>query len=102
MNPHRKKLIIWTFLIVSIGALVTWDMTTANKMSVVQGVFCPESEINAISSATTKVAVITSDDQELPNPTSTTDAEISYEQIKEMLKRALALQGGTHWLIFTR
>ena len=99
MNPHRKKLIIWTFLIVSIGALVTWDMTTANKMSVVQGVFCPESEINAISSATTKVAVITSDDQELPNPTSTTDAEISYEQIKEMLKRALALQGGTHWLI---
>ncbi len=81
------------------SAAIYWDFTQAGKVLVTEGVFRPESEFAAITGATTKVAIVPSDYETLPNPTPISNAQISYQQVEDMVREALQLQGGLQWLI---
>ena len=61
--------------------------------------FRPASHYDSITSATTKVSIVRSDDPELANPTPITNAEIDYPTIEDMVRKAVQLAGGLHWMI---
>lgn len=59
-----------------------WDIDQAEKNSwSLFKSFKPLSAFNAVTPATTKVAIVRSDDPELSNPTPITDDAINYDQI---------------------
>ncbi|MEE4311652.1 MAG: DUF362 domain-containing protein [candidate division KSB1 bacterium] len=56
-------------------------------------------EIETITSATTKVSIVCSDDTTLDNPTPRDNANIEYPTIEDMVRKAVELCGGFNWLI---
>lgn len=99
MKTNRKR-IGSAILIVAVSAAVLWDFSRAGRMTVVEGVFCPESRfVNAVTSASSKVSIVPSDYETLPQPVARTSAVITYPQIEDMVREALRLQGGIDWLI---
>ena len=56
-------------------------------------------ELDAVSSATTKVAIVRSNDNQLPDPISVFDDNIQYDQIEAMVRRAISLAGGLDWVV---
>ncbi len=57
-----------------------------------------ESEFDAFTGASTEVSIVTSDYSELSSPVDRT-VNPSYEQIEEMVGKAIELQGGLDWVI---
>jgi uncharacterized protein (DUF362 family) len=76
---------------------VAWDLAVSTQ-TVEQGTFRYESEFDAVSGATTTVGIVTSDYAELSSPVSRT-VNPSYEQINEMVGKAIELQGGFQWIL---
>lgn len=80
--------------------LVAWDIKQADsRLFGHYKSYQTENAADAVSGATTKVAIIRSDDENLDNPTPVTNAEISYQTIEDMTRRAIELAGGMDWLI---
>lgn len=93
-----KKLILNGLLILAVGIFVYWDLHKSLKASVAEGTFRPESEFGPPSSAITKVAIVPSDYSELNNPVSR-GTDPSIEQIEDMVRKAIELQGGLDWVV---
>ena len=89
--------------IVILVGLILWlfyDFSTANRsFEALYKSFVPEKSFDSITSATAKVAIVPSDDPELADPISRTSSSISYEQIEDMVRRAIDLAGGLDWFI---
>ena len=73
-------------------------MATSRKYAVEEGTFRYESDFDAITSATTKVAVVPSDYSELSTQVSRL-INPSYDHVEEMVRKAIELQGGLDWVI---
>ncbi|MBN2105594.1 DUF362 domain-containing protein [bacterium] len=77
-----------------------WDLSQAGKKD--WGLYRSYkmlSEFDTVTSATTKVAIVRSDDPELSRPVSVDYESIDYEQIEAMVRRAIDLAGGFEWVI---
>lgn len=95
----KKKLLRITFLA---GLIIWfgWDFSQADKdLASLYHSFKFSSEFDAVTSATTKVAIVRSDDENLTHSTPIDDSNIGYETIEEMVRRAVELAGGFGWLI---
>lgn len=92
----RNRIAIYVIALVAATA-ICWDIAVA-KLDVEPGTFRYESEFDAISSATATVGIVTSDYDELTSPVERT-SNPSYEQIEEMVGKAIELQGGFEWVI---
>ncbi|MBN2213547.1 MAG: DUF362 domain-containing protein [Bacteroidales bacterium] len=87
-----KKLAGFAIVILALGA-ICWDMVTSVSTAIEEGTYRMESEFDAITAATTKVAVVPSDYAGLANKRSRTDT-LGYEHIEDMVRKAIELQGG--------
>ncbi len=77
-----------------------WDFSQASKqMDDLNQSFKLLSEFDATTSATTTVAIVRSDNPELSNPTPITDDAIAYNQIEDIVRKAIELAGGFDWVI---
>ncbi len=88
-------------IIVILGIWLYWDLNQAdakNEKSLYQS-YKILSDFDAVSSATTKVAIVRSDDDQLPEPISVDSEDIQYEHIEAMTRRAIELAGGLDWII---
>ncbi|MEE9463191.1 MAG: DUF362 domain-containing protein [Bacteroidales bacterium] len=94
-----KKRYIQYFLFAAAVTAICWDMAVSS-LDIVPGTFRYESEFDALSGATTKVGIVTSDYIELSDPVDRT-INPSYEQIEEMVGKAIELQGGFEYIIDT-
>lgn len=95
---HRVRRIIKSlaFAIILLSWL-SWDLTQASHSLASRfKSFRAEEEFDALSSATTKVSIVRSDDESLSHPTSLSDADISYPTIEEMVREAIDLAGGLY------
>ena len=91
-----KKLKSLVFVILLLSWL-TWDLTQAsNSLATRYKAFKPERVYDALSSATTKVSIVRSDDESLDNPIGVNDSKISYQTIEEMVREAITLAGGLY------
>jgi uncharacterized protein (DUF362 family) len=99
---NNRKIFLNTILIllIFIGWL-SWDISQANKNMTKNGykTWIPAKELNAITTATTKVSIVRSDDTTLTNPIPLDDETIDYEHIEPMVRKAVELAGGFQWLI---
>src|SRR4030042_1728970 len=77
---------------------VCLDLATSDQYASESGTYRYESEFDAISGATTKVAVVSSDYDGLATQVSRT-VDPGYEQVEAMVRKALELQGGLDWII---
>ncbi len=94
-SKNRKfKTLKVIFISTAIVGLLAWDMAYNNKQSVIEGTFRVDSLFNFPSPRAQKVAVIASDNALLPNPAPVTATNLSYQQIKSMVKQAIDLIGG--------
>ena len=74
-----KAIVICLFL----GFWLYWDLHQADaRMEEKYRSFKMLEELDAISSATTKVSIVRSNDTQLPDPISVSDENIKYEQIE--------------------
>jgi len=96
---NKKKI----FRLLVIAGLVTvwsaWDLSQANKrkeQNVSYRSYKYVSEFDAVTSATTKVSIVRSDDTALSDPVPVNDPSLDYEQIEEMVRKAIALAGGLY------
>lgn len=76
-----KKRYIQYFLFAAAVTAICWDMAVS-ILDIVSGTFRYESEFDALSGATTKVGIVTSDYAELSDPVDRT-INPSYEQIDD-------------------
>jgi len=93
---NRKVIGILTAIIAFTS--ICWDLATSKKYSIEEGTFRYESDFDAVTSATTKVAVIPSDYKELSSQVSRS-INPDYEHVEEMVRKAIELQGGLDWII---
>ena len=82
---------------IAAATAICWDIAVAT-LDVEPGTFRYESEFDAVTGATTTVGIVTSDYSELTDPIERT-TNPSYEQIEEMVGKAIELQGGFEWVI---
>jgi uncharacterized protein (DUF362 family) len=90
-NGNRK--VIWILTAVIAFTSICWDLATSKKYSIEEGTFRYESDFDTVTSATTKVAVIPSDYEELSSQVSRS-VNPGYEHVEEMVRKAIELQGG--------
>jgi len=80
----------------------SWDFSQADKhFNSIFKSYKPANAFDSITSATTKVAIVCSDDTNLANPTPRDNANIEYKTIEDMVRRAVELSGGLDWFIST-
>ena len=97
----RPAFKLLTFVLM-LSLWLNWDFSQARRQEQEASLnrsFKLLSEFDAVTSATTKVAIVRSDDPNLPNPVSINDETIDYPEIEEMVRRAIDLAGGFHWMI---
>jgi uncharacterized protein (DUF362 family) len=92
----RKRIAIYVIALVAATA-ICWDIATA-RLEIEPGTFRYESEFDAISAATATVSIVTSDYNELTDPVERA-VNPSYDQIDEMVGKAIDLQGGFEGVI---
>ena len=98
ISKRIRTVFVAAALAVGLVSLLFLDITQARKTAVTKGKFQPESSFDAVSEATTKVAVVRSDNDALPAP-APADADLTYEQIEDMVREAIELAGGLNWLV---
>jgi uncharacterized protein (DUF362 family) len=100
MKVRRKNFIRVVVLLCFLTVWFIWDLSQASKhLDTLYRSFKMASEYDAVTNATTKVSIVRSDDTNLAHPTSISDANINYQTIEEMVRRAVELAGGFDWLI---
>lgn len=92
-----KKRYLQYLLFAAAVTAICWDLAVSS-LDIVPGTFRYESEFDALSGATTKVGIVTSDYAELSDPVDRT-IDPTYEQIEEMVGKAIELQGGFDYII---
>jgi len=97
MRSIKRKTIVKALVIFIGTTAVCWDIAVS-RLEVVPGTFRYESEFDALSGATTKVGIVTSDFADLSSPVSR-DIDPTYAQIEEMVATAIDLQGGLDWVV---
>ena len=93
-----KKTWGWILLGGLAFSAVCWDLATSDQYAAETGTFRYEEDFDVVSGATTKVAIVPSDYDELATKVSRT-VDPGYEQIEAMVKKAIDLQGGLDWII---
>ena len=93
---NRNRLALFTIVIVAAIA-ICWDIAVST-LDIEPGTFRYESEFDAVTGATATVSIVTSDYTDLVNPIERT-TNPSYEQIEDMVGKAIELQGGFEWVI---
>ena len=94
-----RKRVSLAILAILMGVLIAADVHYALRSSGTRGKFMPESIFDGITAATaSKVSIARSDDSELPNPVAL-EEELTYEQVEDMVRRAVDLTGGFDWLV---
>jgi uncharacterized protein (DUF362 family) len=79
-----------------------WDFSQAGKhLESIFPSYKANSEYDTITSATTKVSIVRSNDDSLAHPVAIDDANIDYQTMEEMVRRAINLAGGFTWVIKT-
>ncbi len=88
-------------LILTVVVWLTWDISHAARIinQATYKSFKMLKEFDAVSSATTKVSIVRSDDTDLSNPLPRNDNSIDYDQVEEIVRRAIDLAGGFNWII---
>jgi len=99
MKKKRNSRIVRYLIFLAATTAVCWDIAVS-RLDVEPGTFRYESEFDALSGSTAKVSIVTSDFAELSDPVDRT-IDPSYEQIEEMVGKAIQLQGGLDWVIDT-
>ncbi len=94
----KKSYLKYILFAVAVSA-ICWDLAVS-KMDVVSGSYRMESDFDALSGATTKVGIVTSDFAGLSDPIAR-NINPSYKQIEEMVGKAIELQGGFEYVIDT-
>jgi uncharacterized protein (DUF362 family) len=79
--------------------MLTWDWMHLQETTAEEGTYKFESEFDAVSSATTTVSIIPSNFEELSEPVPRTDENLTNDQIAEMVKKAIEIQGGFDGII---
>lgn len=94
----KRKSLPRAIIIIGLFALwLSWDLSQAsNSFSSRFPSFRPERTYDALSSATTKVSIVRSDDGNIANPVEVNDASISYQTIEDMVREAIKLAGGLY------
>lgn len=98
MTPkiNKVRLVKYLIIIAAVTA-VCWDIAVSN-LNVEPGTFRYESEFDAVTGETVQVGIVTSDYAELSEPIDRA-VNPSYDQIEEMVSKAIELQGGFEWVI---
>ena len=92
-----KTVVLVLFLI----SWFVWDFSqAAEQLKNLYSSFRYADEYDAVSSASTKVAIVRSNDSELSNPTPIDNSNITYQTIEDMTRRAIDLSGGL-WFVKT-
>lgn len=94
----KRKTIKKILLILIAVSAICWDLATSYQTNTTDGTFRYIEDFDAISSETVKVGIVPSDYQELSDPIERS-LEPTYEQIEEMVREAIELQGGLDWII---
>jgi len=94
---YTKRRLVKYLIIIAAATAVCWDIAVSNS-DVEPGTFRYESEFDAVSGETVQVGIVTSDFEELSDPIDRT-VNPTYEQIEEMVGKAIELQGGFEWVI---
>jgi uncharacterized protein (DUF362 family) len=77
-----------------------WDFTQAGKyLESAYKSYKFNSDYDLITSATTKVSIVRSNDDSLAHPVAVDDETIDYQTIEEMVRKAVKLAGGISWFI---
>jgi len=90
----RFNTLKWVAIVLGVVALEAWDMSLNNVETVISGSFRADSLFNLTPAPATTVAVVASDNVNLPSPIAVNSSEISMSQVEEMVKRAINLVGG--------
>jgi len=93
-----RKRLVTSLLLIAAFSTICWDLTFSLKYTKEVGTFRYESEFDAVTAATTKVSIVPSDYGELTDPVSR-NIDPSYQQIENMVRKAIELQGGLDWVI---
>ncbi len=100
MRRKKKKFARWVLILILLTVWSVWDLSQAHKglsrMINTYPSYKYESEIDAVTAATTKVSIVRSDDTTLSDPIPVNDPSLDYEQIEEMVRRAVELAGGLY------
>ncbi len=96
-RKHIRGNLVKYLIILIAATAVCWDIAVSTQ-SIEPGTFRYESEFDAVSGETVQVGIVTSDYKELSDPVDRT-VNPSYEQIEEMVGKAIELQGGFEWVI---
>ena len=96
-NPKTRKRLAVYLIALAAATAICWDLVVATT-DVEPGTFRYESEFDALTGASTTVGIVTSDFSELTNPIERS-INPSYEQIEEMVGKAIELQGGFEGVI---
>jgi len=98
MRPkmRRSRISKLSIMIVAVTA-ICWDIAVST-LNVEPGTFRFESEFDAITGTTAMVGLVTSDYTELSNPVAR-NINPTYDQIEEMVDKAIELQGGFKWIL---
>jgi uncharacterized protein (DUF362 family) len=105
MRPFNLKLrkskgIKYLILLVLLTSWLYWDLAQAGKYNFDKVIsFELSNKSKAELASSTTVAIVRSDDTNLSNPVSTSDASISYTTIKQMVRRSLDLLGGINTFV---
>lgn len=98
-RTRLKKLYLKALLLAAAVTAICWDMAVS-RLDIVPGTFRYESEFDALSSPTVKVGIVTSDYSGLSDQVDRS-IDPTYEQIEEMVGKAIELQGGFEYVIDT-
>ena len=100
MKKLRKSILKVLLFIIILTTWLYWDFSQAGRSDwALYRSFKKLSELDAVTSATSTVAIVRSDDPELAHPIPINDASIDYPKIENMVRRAIELAGGFDWVI---
>ncbi|MFO7668605.1 MAG: DUF362 domain-containing protein [Bacteroidales bacterium] len=96
-RQRTRSRLFFSLIVIAGATAICWDIAVATQ-DIEPGTFRYESEFDALSGATTLVGIVTSDFEDLTHPIER-NLNPSYEQIEEMVGKAIELQGGFDWVI---
>lgn len=88
-----------SFIVILIAlSAICWDLATVKQATSLEGTYRYTKDFEAISKAATNVAIVPSDFSGLNSPQSRTQ-DLTYEQVEDMVRKAIELQGGLNGII---
>lgn len=90
----NNKFVLYALIIV---AAISMDFVVSSVADTLK-TFRYEAEFDAYSAATVKVGIVPSDYSDLTN-SAARSASLTYQQVEDMVRKAIELQGGLEWVI---